>query len=114
MMETREDVREYVRGFVDRARKAQAVFENFTQEQVDQAVRAIGKAVYDHGEELAQLAVEETGMGVVADKIQKNKNKAMAVWYKMKGVKSRGVLRYLEDKGLVEVCLLYTSDAADE
>ena len=103
MMETREDVREYVRGFVDRARKAQAVFENFTQEQVDQAVRAIGKAVYDHGEELAQLAVEETGMGVVADKIQKNKNKAMAVWYKMKGVKSRGVLRYLEDKGLVEV-----------
>ena len=67
MMETQETVQEYVQGFVIRAREAQAVFEEFTQEQVDQAVCAVGKAIYDRGEELAELAVEETGMGIVED-----------------------------------------------
>lgn len=97
------EAREYVQDYVTRARKAQAVFETFTQEQVDNAVKAIGKAVYDHGEELAELAVKETGMGVVADKAVKNRNKAMAVWYKMRGVKSRGILRYIKEKEIIEV-----------
>lgn len=97
------DEKTYVAELVARAHKAQAEFETYSQERVDEVVRAIGKVVFDHGEELAQIAVEETGMGIVADKTVKNRNKAKAVWYKMKGVKSRGILRYIEEEGLVEV-----------
>lgn len=97
------DTKEYISGLIARAREAQREFETYSQEQVDKAVRAIGKAIYDHGEELAKMAVEETGMGRYEDKIVKNKAKAKIVWYKLKGVKSRGILRYLDDIGIVEV-----------
>ena len=96
------DAEKYVAEFIDRARKAQQIFEDSTQEQVDEAVRVVGKAVYDHGEELARMAVDETGMGDYDDKVMKNKGKAMAVWTYLKGKKSVGVLRYL-DNGIVEV-----------
>uniref|UniRef100_UPI0026735478 aldehyde dehydrogenase family protein n=1 Tax=Ruthenibacterium lactatiformans TaxID=1550024 RepID=UPI0026735478 len=97
------DARTYVQELIDRARVAQQIFEGYSQEKVDEAVRAIGKSIYDNGEELARMAVDETGMGVYEDKIVKNKVKAKAVWNKLKGVKSRGIIRYIEDQGLVEV-----------
>ncbi len=97
------DDMKYVSAVIDRARKAQKVFETYSQEQVDQVVRAAGKAVYDHGEELAKMAVEETNMGSYEDKIMKNKGKAMATWNYLKGKKSVGILRYFEEEGIVEV-----------
>lgn len=84
--------REYIDGYMRRARKAQAEFEKMSQEQVDLAVKTIGKVVYDHAEFLAEIAVEETGMGNVPDKIAKNKQKSKIVWNNLKGKKSRGVL----------------------
>lgn len=98
-----KDAKTYVQELIDKARVAQRIFEEYSQEKVDEAVRAIGKSVYDNGEELAAMAVEETGMGVYADKIVKNQGKSKAVWNKLKGVKSRGIIRYIEDQGLVEV-----------
>ena len=59
-MET--DSRAYIDGYIERARKAQAAFEKMSQEEVDAAVKAIGKVVYDNAEYLAEIAVEETGM----------------------------------------------------
>lgn len=97
------EAREYVQGLIDKARVAQQEFEKLSQEQVDEAVRAIGKAVYDNGELLARMAVDETRMGVYEDKIVKNKGKSKAVWNKLKGVKSRGIIKYIEEEGLVEV-----------
>lgn len=97
------DTKEYIQSLVDRARVAQQEFETYSQEQVDRAVRAIGKIVYDNGEMLAQMAVDETRMGRYEDKIVKNKAKAKITWYKLKGVKSRGIIRYLDDIGVVEV-----------
>lgn len=97
------ETRAYIQGLVDRARAAQQEFETYSQEQVDRAVRAIGKIIYDNGEMLARMAVDETRMGRYEDKIVKNKAKAKIVWYKLKGVKSRGILRYLDDIGVVEV-----------
>jgi succinate-semialdehyde dehydrogenase len=94
---------EYVSGVIEKSRIAQKEFKNYSQEQVDQAVRAIGKAVYDNAEILARLAVDETKMGCYEDKIIKNMAKSKAVWNKLKGVKSRGILRYIEEEGLVEV-----------
>lgn len=97
------DMVEYVSDIIEKGRKAQREFESYNQEQVDQVVRAAGKAVYDNGEELARLAVDETGMGNFEDKIMKNKGKAMAVWNHLKGKKSVGILRYIEEEGIVEV-----------
>jgi len=93
----------YVTEIIDKARKAQKIFETYSQKQVDEVVKAVGKAVYDNGEELARMAVEETGMGNYDDKVLKNKGKAMAVWYYLKGKKSVGILEYFEDEGIVEV-----------
>ena len=63
---------QYINEYIARARAAQAEFEKMTQEQVDLAVKTIGKVVYENAEYLAKLAVEETRMGNVEDKIAKN------------------------------------------
>ncbi len=56
------------------ARAAQAQLAELTQEQVDAIVDAMAAAVTPQAEALARAAVEETGYGVVADKIQKNQS----------------------------------------
>lgn len=83
---------QYINEYIARARAAQAEFEKMTQEQVDLAVKTIGKVVYENAEYLAKLAVEETRMGNVEDKIAKNKQKAGIVWNNLRGKKSRGIL----------------------
>lgn len=97
------DVQKYIAELIDKARAAQAEFATYSQEQVDAAVRAVGKSIYDAGEPLAKMAIEETRMGSYEDKILKNKGKAMAVWNYLKNKKSIGIIRYLDDQGLVEV-----------
>ena len=84
-------------------RQAQKEFETYTQEKVDEAVRAIGKSVYDHAEELAKMAVEETRMGRVDSKIAKCKNKSKSTWWRMKDQKSRGIIERDEVNGIMKV-----------
>ena len=79
------DAQAYLNDLITAARKAQKEFALYPQEKVDEAVRAIGKAVYDHAEELASLAVEETRMGRVDSKIAKCRNKSKSTWWRMKG-----------------------------
>ncbi len=86
-----------VQQLMAKARAAQAVFEGFSQEQVDAIVKGIGKYVYDNAEPLARMAVDETGIGVYEDKILKNKGKARAIWNNLKDKKSRGIIGEDED-----------------
>src|SRR6476661_6935776 len=81
-----------IRELVTQAREAQAVFESFSQEQVDDIVKGIGKYVYDNAEMLARMAVDETGIGVYEDKILKNKGKARIIWNSLKDKRSRGII----------------------
>jgi succinate-semialdehyde dehydrogenase len=81
-----------IRELVTQAREAQAVFESFSQEQVDDIVKGIGKYVYDNADMLARMAVDETGIGVYEDKILKNKGKARVIWNNLKDKKSRGII----------------------
>jgi succinate-semialdehyde dehydrogenase len=81
-----------IRELVTQAREAQAVFESFSQEQVDAIVKGIGKYVYDNADMLARMAVDETGIGVYEDKILKNKGKARVIWNNLKDKKSRGII----------------------
>lgn len=97
------DAKEYVLGLIEKGRVAQQEFEKYSQEDVDKAVRAIGKIIYDNAEPLAKMAVEESRMGKYEDKILKNKGKSKMVWYKLKGVKSRGILDYDEAEGIYRV-----------
>lgn len=97
------DLKNYIEDMINKARVAQKEFETYSQEDIDKAVRAVGKAIYDEGEPLAKMAIEETHMGSYEDKVLKNKGKAMAVWNHLKNKKSVGIIRYIEEQGLVEV-----------
>ena len=92
-----------VQQLVANARGAQAVFESFSQEQVDAIVKGIGKYVYDNAEMLARMAVDETGIGVYEDKILKNKGKARVIWNNLKDKKSRGIIGEDADTNMVFV-----------
>ena len=92
-----------VQELVAKARKAQAVYEDFSQEQVDAIVRDMAKYVYDNAETLARMAVDETGIGNYEDKILKKKGKARVIWNSLKGKKSRGIIGEDPENNLVFV-----------
>src|ERR687888_2714332 len=60
-------------------------------------------AVTPHAEALAKLAVEETGYGVVADKIRKNQFASDRVYRFIRPMKTVGVIRRIDDKKIVEI-----------
>ncbi len=93
----------YISDYIERARKAQSEFEKFNQEQIDEIVRAAGRIIYDNAEELAEYAVTETGMGVIADKILKNKNKARMIWNDLRDKKSVGIIDRDKKTGITKV-----------
>jgi len=92
-----------IQTLVAKARKAQAVFETFSQEQVDAIVRDIARYVYDNAEMLARMAVDETGIGVYEDKVLKKKGKARVIWNNLKDKKSRGIIGEDPETGLTLV-----------
>ena len=73
-------------------RKAQEEFSKFSQEKVDQIFKAAAIAANQARIPLAQMAVEETGMGVVEDKIIKNHYAAEYIYNKYKNEKTVGVV----------------------
>lgn len=97
------DTKTYLDSLVASARIAQKEFETYPQEKVDQAVRAIGKVVYDNAVLLAHMAVDETKMGNYDDKIAKCVNKSKSVWWRMKDKKSRGIIKRIPEIGIIEV-----------
>ncbi len=99
-METRErrivDCVEALEATLADVREAEAVFAHFTQEQVDKIFLAASIAANQARIPLAKQAVEETGMGVVEDKVIKNNYASEYIYNAYKDVKTCGVLE--EDK----------------
>lgn len=93
----------YIDSLIMKSRLSQKKFEKFSQEEVDKIVRAIGKVIFDNAEELAKLAVEETGMGVYEDKVAKNRGKAKVIWNDLKDKKSVGIIDIDEATGIVKI-----------
>ena len=79
-----------------RVRRAQAVFATYSQEQVDRIFLAAATAANKARIPLAKMAVEETGMGVVEDKVIKNHYAAEYIYNAYKHTKTCGVIE--EDK----------------
>jgi len=86
-----------------RAKAAQALLAEFSQAQVDAIVDAMAAAVTPHAEALARLAVEETGFGVVSDKIQKNLFGSKQVYEFIRPMKTVGVINRIEDRKIIEI-----------
>jgi acetaldehyde dehydrogenase (acetylating) len=91
------------RALARRAKEAQLVLAEFTQSQVDAIVDAMAAAVTPQAEALARLAVEETGFGVVADKVQKNLFASQRVHEFIRPMKTVGVINRNEEKKLIEI-----------
>ena len=90
---------------VERARAAQRIYDSWSQEQVDMAVAAAGWAIIEPGRnrELAELAVRDTGIGNVADKLRKNYRKTFGLLRDLKGARSVGVIAEDPARGIVEI-----------
>ncbi len=97
--------REIVAALIRRARAAQKIYGRSTQAQLDEAVTAVGWAIMnpDHNRALAELAVKDTGLGVVADKIVKNHRKTLGLLRDLQGAKSTGVIAEHPEQGLTEI-----------
>jgi sulfoacetaldehyde dehydrogenase len=94
-----------VAALVTRARKAQAAINRYSQAQLDELATAAGWAVMEpsHNRELAEIAVRDTGLGTVEDKINKNHRKTLGLMRDLQGAISTGVLRELPELGLTEI-----------
>ena len=87
----------------ERVRKAQEKFSKYTQEQVDEIFKAAAIAANQMRIPLAKLAVEETGMGIVEDKIIKNHYATEYIYNKYKDEKTCGVIEEDESFGIKKV-----------
>lgn len=87
---------------IEKARKAQQIVAHYSQDKIDEVCIAIGWEVYrdQNIKELAQMAVEETGMGNVKDKIAKHKGKVLGVLKDIKGALSVGLIETELAKGI--------------
>jgi acetaldehyde dehydrogenase (acetylating) len=91
------------RDLVARAQVAQRQLAELSQAQIDAIVDAMAAAVTPQCEALAQLACEETGFGVVADKVRKNRFAAETVYQFIKPMRTVGVLRRIEATKVIEI-----------
>lgn len=94
----------YVSDLMTRAKKAQKILEGYSQQQVDELVKAI--AFYgtrpEFMREVAERTVAETGMGNVEDKIAKIWNKTIGHYREMKDEKSVGLINFDEKRNIAE------------
>ncbi len=94
-----------VAALVARARAAQREYEGWSQAQVDMVVTAAGWAICEpaRNRELAELAVADTGIGNVEDKVRKNHRKTFGLLRDLQGARSVGVIAEDASTGIVEI-----------
>ena len=102
---TQSAAREIVAALVKRARAAQAAYERSSQEHRDEVATACGWAIMkpENNRALAELAVRDTGLGNVADKIAKNHRKTLGLLRDLQGVRTVGVIAEYPQRGVTEI-----------
>ena len=88
---------------INKARTAQEIIEFWSQEKVDEMAAAVGWETYKRAEEIARLAVEESGMGIFEHKLLKHQKKTLGVLRDLQGVKTTGVIEDNPEKGLIKI-----------
>ena len=100
-----ESPQEQIRGLIERSRAAQAQIEDYTQEQVDELIRAMVWSVARPGiaEEIAKLAVDETQLGNYEGKFLKIQRKTRATLMDIINDKSVGVIEEDPERNIVKI-----------
>jgi acetaldehyde dehydrogenase (acetylating) len=75
-----------------RAKESQLEYSHFSQDQVDQIVKAMADAGYASSEKLAKMACEESGFGIVEDKVIKNQFSTKNVYESIRKLKTVGII----------------------
>ena len=90
---------------VKTARLAQETIQSYTQAELDRLTHAVAWAVMqpERNKLLSEMAVEETGLGRVEDKITKNYRKTLGLLRDLSGKKTTGILRKIPELGLTEL-----------
>ena len=88
---------------IEKVKEAQREFAKFSQEKVDKIFKASAIAANQARIPLAKMAVEETGMGVVEDKVIKNHYASEYIYNKYKNEKTCGVIEEDEQYGIKKV-----------
>ena len=94
---------EALNALIAKVKAAQIKFAEYTQEQVDAIFAAAALAANNERIPLAQMAVAETGMGVVEDKVIKNHYAAEYVYNKYRHTRTCGILEETEAMGIARV-----------
>lgn len=108
---------------MEKARRAQRTFANASQERADEAVAAVAWSLYkpENARAMAELAVKDTGLGNVEDKVVKNQRKTFGTLRDLLRVKSvgvieedpaRGIVKYAKPVGVVGVVTPSTNPSA--
>ncbi len=93
------------RDLVEKAYEASRQFLNYSQEQVDSIIDAMAHAATRAAEELARMAVEETGYGIVADKVEKNLVSSRDTYRAIRRMKTVGILREDSEARVLQVAV---------
>jgi sulfoacetaldehyde dehydrogenase len=103
--QTPTHVRAEVAAIVSRARAAQRTIADADQARADELAVAAAWAIVEpsRNRALAELAVRDTGMGDVADKIAKNRRKTMGLLRDLAGMRTAGIIAEDRERGLVEI-----------
>ncbi len=88
---------------INEIKSAQKKFAKFSQEQVDNIFKAVASVANKHRIDLAKMAVEETGMGVVEDKVIKNNFAAEYIYNAYKNVKTCGIIEKDDSYGTMKI-----------
>ena len=97
------DSMESLQNLITNVKKAQKEFAKFSQEQVDKIFLSAAMAANKDRIPLAKMAVEETGMGVIEDKVIKNNYAAEYIYNQYKDVKTCGVIEEDESYGIKKI-----------
>ena len=92
-----------IMSILEKVKKAQKEYSKFSQEQVDEIFREASLAANNARIRLSRMAVEETGMGIVEDKVIKNHFAAEYIYNSYKDVKTCGVIERDDAYGVEKI-----------
>ena len=94
-----------VRDLLNSASKAQEIYSQFSQSQIDEIVKEICEEAQKHEVELAKLANEETGFGRWEDKVLKNRLASIGVYETIKNQKTKGIIKKNKENGITKIAI---------
>ena len=104
-MEFDKDLRsmQEARDLAAAGQQAAIALAEYSEEQIDKIIQNMVRVGEEHACELAKMAVEETGFGIVQDKVFKNHMATGMLYDSIKDMKTQGILRADKEKKLFEI-----------